>query len=188
MNPSTLSIIRALKQAGHRAYVVGGAARDLLMGHDPEDIDIATDAEPDRIRELFPQAHGVGAHFGVMLVTIDDQTYEVATFRADGEYQDGRRPDSVTFTNAEEVIIHLTDPMSGASAFRTQFTWSPTAHSIAFSTLPGRRYRVERSVDPRDPAPWSEVITFVGTGADVTIPLGLPFSARWFYRVGVSLD
>jgi putative nucleotidyltransferase with HDIG domain len=89
--------IARLHAAGHRAYLVGGCVRDLLLGAKPKDFDIATDARPDRIMDLFPNSGKVGAHFGVVLVRDVFDQVEVATFRSDQEYEDGRRPSAVHF-------------------------------------------------------------------------------------------
>lgn len=94
-------IVRELRDAGHVAYFAGGCVRDELLGLEPADYDIATDADPDRIRAIFPRTTLVGAAFGVVLVSMGARTLEVATFRADGPYSDRRRPDSVTFSDAE---------------------------------------------------------------------------------------
>lgn len=89
--------IAKLRGAGHQAYLVGGCVRDLLLGVKPKDFDIATDARPDRIMDLFPNSGRVGAHFGVVLVRDIFAQVEVATFRSDQEYEDGRRPAGVHF-------------------------------------------------------------------------------------------
>ncbi|MGA2275070.1 MAG: CCA tRNA nucleotidyltransferase [Bryobacteraceae bacterium] len=90
-------VIARLRSAGHQAYLVGGCVRDLLRGAAPKDFDISTDARPDRILDLFPQSGLVGAHFGVVLVRDAFAQVEVATFRSDHEYEDGRRPVTVHF-------------------------------------------------------------------------------------------
>jgi putative nucleotidyltransferase with HDIG domain len=90
-------VIAKLRDAGHQAYLVGGCVRDLLLGVKPKDFDVATDARPDRIMSLFPNSGRVGAHFGVVLVREVFVQVEVATYRSDNEYTDGRRPDSVHF-------------------------------------------------------------------------------------------
>jgi putative nucleotidyltransferase with HDIG domain len=90
-------VIAKLRGAGHCAYLVGGCVRDLLLGVSPKDYDVATDARPDRIMDLFPNSGRVGAHFGVVLVRSVFAQVEVATFRSDHEYSDGRRPDAVHF-------------------------------------------------------------------------------------------
>jgi tRNA nucleotidyltransferase/poly(A) polymerase len=90
-------VIETLRRAGHQAYLVGGCVRDLLLGRKPEDYDVATDARPDRIMDLFPRSGRVGAHFGVILVRDVFSQVEVATFRSDHDYTDGRRPSLVHF-------------------------------------------------------------------------------------------
>lgn len=97
-----LVVLRRLRDNGHVAYFAGGCVRDLLLGHEPADWDVATDAVPDRVRELFPRSQSVGAAFGVILVREGPSVIEVATFRADADYSDGRRPDSVRFTSADQ--------------------------------------------------------------------------------------
>lgn len=92
-------IVRTLRDCGHVAYFAGGCVRDELLGLTPKDYDVATDARPDAIAGLFPRTAHVGAAFGVMLVRHDGVTVEVATFRADGEYSDRRRPDEITFSD-----------------------------------------------------------------------------------------
>src|SRR5258708_25828510 len=99
---SAKSIVFTLRKAGHQALLAGGCVRDQLMGRQHKDYDIATSANPTQVQALFPNTESVGASFGVMLVIQDGTAYEVATFRTDGMYRDGRRPESVTFTNAEE--------------------------------------------------------------------------------------
>jgi poly(A) polymerase len=93
------AVIAKLREAGHQAYLVGGSVRDLLLGAQPKDFDVSTDARPERIIDLFPQSGQVGAHFGVVLVRDAGSQVEVATFRSDHEYADGRRPASVHFEN-----------------------------------------------------------------------------------------
>src|SRR5512139_340651 len=96
------SVVARLRRAGHRAYFAGGCVRDRLLGQAPTDFDVATDAPPSRVQELFVRTVPIGVQFGVVLVLIDDQPIEVATFRADAEYQDGRHPVSVRFASPEE--------------------------------------------------------------------------------------
>jgi len=91
-----------LRNAGHIAYFAGGCVRDRLLGREPGDFDIATDATAERVQQLFPRTVPVGAQFGVVLVLADDETFEVATFRADDAYIDGRHPVSVRFSSPEE--------------------------------------------------------------------------------------
>lgn len=121
MEKHAVAIVRILREAGHEACFAGGCVRDLLRGVEPKDYDIATSARPPEIKKLFPRAGEVGAHFGVMLVRRGDHSFEIATFREDGPYHDGRRPESVTFSTAEadakrrDFTINgmFYDPLSG---------------------------------------------------------------------------
>lgn len=97
-----VAVVCRLRDAGHVAYFAGGCVRDELLGLEPKDYDVATDAPPQRVRELFGNTQAVGAAFGVILVRRHGVQIEVATFRADGSYADGRRPTEVRFTTAEE--------------------------------------------------------------------------------------
>ena len=116
-----LGIVRELQAAGHRALFVGGCVRDELLGIPLKDIDIATDAHPDRVLEIFPDARLVGAKFGVVVVSREEFSFEVATFRKDGVYVDHRHPASVSFGRLEDdvrrrdftinALFH--DPISG---------------------------------------------------------------------------
>jgi putative nucleotidyltransferase with HDIG domain len=116
------TVIAKLRATGHQAYLVGGCVRDLLLDVKPKDWDVSTDARPDRIMDLFPNSGRVGAHFGVVLVRDSFSQVEVATFRSDHEYSDGRRPDAVHFENEprEDVLRRdftinglMLDPESG---------------------------------------------------------------------------
>jgi poly(A) polymerase len=102
MEQTAHEIVRKLRAAGHVAYYAGGCVRDLLSEHAPEDIDIATDARPDAVQKMFPRTYAVGAHFGVIVVLENDFQFEVATFRSDGAYIDGRHPVEVHFATAKE--------------------------------------------------------------------------------------
>lgn len=101
-----IEVVRRLQQSGFIAFWAGGCVRDLLQGHEPSDYDVATNARPDKVRTLFGkrQTHAVGASFGVIIVRGPDpaENVEVATFRSEGPYLDGRRPEHVTFSTAEE--------------------------------------------------------------------------------------
>ncbi len=104
---------RTLRQSGHQAYLVGGCVRDLLLGREPCDYDVATDARPERVQELFPGSITVGARFGVILVTEDvpqgGSQVEVATFRSDIGYSDGRHPDRVEYAKTPEEDVRRRD-------------------------------------------------------------------------------
>ena len=94
-------VVVRLRAAGHAALFAGGCVRDLLMDRTPSDYDVATDAVPDRVVELFRRTEKVGAKFGVVIVRMWGHMIEVATFRSDGDYADGRHPDSISFSDAE---------------------------------------------------------------------------------------
>ena len=83
MEQNTVEIVKHLRQAGHTAYFVGGCVRDLVMGHTPQDYDIATSAHPEQVMKLFPHTVAVGAQFGVIVVVVEGRSYEVTTFRSD---------------------------------------------------------------------------------------------------------
>ena len=101
-----LEVVETLAAAGYQALWAGGCVRDLLLEREPEDFDVATDAPPERVREIFGtrRTYPVGAAFGVILVREADEsgTVEVATFRSEGPYTDGRHPDHVTFATVED--------------------------------------------------------------------------------------
>ena len=127
------SIVRTLRDRGHQAYLVGGCVRDLLLGHHPADYDVATDATPDEVMRIFPETYAVGAQFGVVLVPApkehlshrhsEEQSHEkaafsghshrfcveVATFRCDIGYSDGRHPDQVRFSGSPEEDVKRRD-------------------------------------------------------------------------------
>ncbi len=98
---TAFQIVRRLQANGFESYWVGGCVRDMLLGRDPTDFDIATAATPEQVENLFPHTVPVGKQFGIILVVDDGISSQVATFRSDGRYQDGRRPDQVTFSTAQ---------------------------------------------------------------------------------------
>ncbi|MFN8006474.1 MAG: CCA tRNA nucleotidyltransferase [Terriglobia bacterium] len=98
MKRTAIEIVRKLRQAGFQAYWVGGCVRDLVMGHSPTDYDIATSATPEELFHLFPRGLAVGAQFGVVIIPEEGNLYEVATFRSEEKYTDGRHPDRVRYT------------------------------------------------------------------------------------------
>ena len=133
-------IITTLRDAGYEAYLAGGCVRDLLLGREPEDYDVATSATPDVVLGLFPRTIAVGAHFGVVLVPeapkdsskeskgAERPPTEVATFRSDGVYSDGRHPDEVRYTTSAEEDVQrrdftinglLLDALRAADSFAT---------------------------------------------------------------------
>jgi len=99
---NAVSLARRLKAAGYVAYFAGGCVRDRLRGKEPKDFDIATSATPAQVTRLFPGSNEVGAHFGVVIAKERGTAVEIATFRTDGSYKDGRRPETVTYSTPEE--------------------------------------------------------------------------------------
>ncbi|WMJ18840.1 CCA tRNA nucleotidyltransferase [Geobacillus kaustophilus] len=104
-----LGIIRQLKRHGYEAYFVGGAVRDLLIGRPIGDVDIATSALPEEVMRLFPKTIDVGSKHGTVVVVHEGTAYEVTTFRTDGDYEDHRRPESVTFVRSLEEDLKRRD-------------------------------------------------------------------------------
>jgi poly(A) polymerase len=102
MEKTAREIVARLRAAGHVAYFAGGCVRDIAGGRVPKDFDIATDARPEVVQQIFARTYAVGAHFGVIVVLSDGFQFEVATFRSDDAYVDGRRPVSVHFSSPEE--------------------------------------------------------------------------------------
>jgi len=98
-------VCAGLRDAGHQAYFVGGCVRDLLLQRTPADYDVTTDATPELVQQLFPRTLAVGAQFGVVLVVAEDAQVEVATFRSDIGYSDGRHPDRVEFSTTPETDV-----------------------------------------------------------------------------------
>ncbi len=102
---AAVEIVQRLKKTHHQAFLVGGCVRDLLMGRSPKDFDIATSARPEEVMRLFPRIIPVGAQFGVLLVVKGSHHYEVATFRTDLSYKDGRHPEGVIFSTPKEDAL-----------------------------------------------------------------------------------
>ena len=108
-----ISIIKRLRENGHEAYLAGGCVRDFLLGKSPQDYDIATDARPETIQKIFPHTTAVGSQFGVVLVVFEAEAFEVATFRYDGPYLDGRHPSHVRFGTLKEDIARRDFTING---------------------------------------------------------------------------
>jgi len=110
---AAVRIVKRLRAEGYEAYLAGGCVRDMLLGREPTDYDVATSATPDVVLGLFERTFAVGAHFGVVLVADGDEagyvTTEVATFRSDGVYSDGRHPDAVRYTMSAEEDVQRRD-------------------------------------------------------------------------------
>src|SRR5215831_14276429 len=113
-----LSVVRRLQKAGHQALWAGGCVRDELLGLVPQDYDVATDARPEQVQALFPRTIAVGLSFGVVEVLgprseAGPLKVQVATFRSDGAYSDGRHPDSVVFSSAREDALRRDFTING---------------------------------------------------------------------------
>src|SRR5437764_11369012 len=107
MKPSSMEeaarkVAARLREDSYIAYFAGGCVRDMVRGLSPKDFDIATDARPEQVQHMFPRTYAVGARFGVIVVLEHNSQFEVATFRADDAYLDGRRPTQIHFSSAEE--------------------------------------------------------------------------------------
>jgi poly(A) polymerase len=102
MEQKAREIAARLRERDHIAYFAGGCVRDIVRGVTPKDFDIATDATPEAVQKIFPRTYAVGAHFGVIVVVENGFQFEVATFRSDDAYVDGRHPSAVHFSSPEE--------------------------------------------------------------------------------------
>ncbi len=110
---AAIAVVRELRGHGHEAYLVGGCVRDMVMGIEPADYDVATSALPEQIMKVFPRTEGIGAQFGVVLVIYQGHPFEVATFRSDEAYIDGRRPSRVFFTDAKQDVLRRDFTING---------------------------------------------------------------------------
>ena len=171
-------VIARLRSAGHQAWLVGGCVRDLLLGASPKDFDISTDARPDRIMDLFPHSGLVGAHFGVVLVRDAFAQVEVATFRNDHEYEDGRRPTAVHFeTDPKADVLRRDFTINGlmmdvgqAPRFSGPMRISPANLAVP-DPAEGRVGNVGQALSPANPPANSPanftVLDYVGGRADL---------------------
>jgi poly(A) polymerase len=175
---AALGVVERLRMAGYEAYLAGGCVRDLLLGRAPKDFDVATSATPDVVLGLFERTFAVGAHFGVVLVCSGDEdgyvTTEVATFRSDGAYSDGRHPDAVRYTKSAKEDVKrrdftinglLFDPLRGAelqeAGLSTSLRFAQDDRSLEI-----REAQDDRSIEIQDDLR-SAVIDFVGGVADL---------------------
>jgi poly(A) polymerase len=110
---AAVEIARRLQRAGFAAFWVGGCVRDFLLGCEPHDYDIATDAKPEQVEKLFRKTIPVGKKFGVVIVVEGQQQFQVATFRAEADYRDGRRPEKVVFASAEADALRRDFTVNG---------------------------------------------------------------------------
>ncbi len=113
MRTAATQIVRRLQAAGFEAFWVGGCVRDVLLGREPSDYDIATNARPEQSEKLFSKTIPVGKQFGVLLVVEHGHQFQIATFRAEADYKDGRRPETVRFADAREDAIRRDFTVNG---------------------------------------------------------------------------
>jgi poly(A) polymerase len=113
MKDTAIHIVQRLQADGFSAFWVGGCVRDFLLGREPQDFDIATDAKPEQVEKLFKRTVAVGKKFGVIVVVENEHQFQVATFRAETDYQDGRRPEKIEFANAEADALRRDFTVNG---------------------------------------------------------------------------
>jgi poly(A) polymerase len=160
MKDTAISIVKRLREAGHTAYFNGGCVRDMVRGVEPEDIDIATSATPEQVQALFTKTVPVGAAFGVVLVIEDGHQFEVATFRSDEAYVDGRRPTSVRYGSPEEDAQRRDFTINGL--FLDPLT-TEMQSNLSVSGEPRYGEAASRGQDPIA----DQIIDFVGGRADI---------------------
>ena len=151
MGPTgAVEIAAYLRSQGFQAWLVGGCVRDLLLGREPSDYDISTDARPEDLLGLFPRAHLVGAQFGVVLV----DGIEIATFRSDHSYADGRHPGWVVFeTDVKQDVLRrdftinalLMDPSVLNSSYSPSSLYSWYSRSLRLLTFAVQRFTLPKS-------------------------------------------
>ena len=140
---AAFSVVQVLRSAGYQAFFAGGCVRDLLLAVEPKDFDVATSAPPEVVQSLFPRTEAVGAHFGVILVLTDSgearHAVEVATFRHDGAYTDGRRPDAVRFsTDPREDVLRRDFTVNGMLFDPVLFAESDDLEAAVLDFVDGR--------------------------------------------------
>lgn len=123
MENTALEIVKELKSHGHEAYFAGGTVRDLLLNKAPKDYDIVTSAKPEEIEDILEHTIPIGKKFGVILAVRNGHNFEVATFRSDAAYSDGRRPDAVYFTDPKEDALRRDFTING-------MFYDPTAKKV----------------------------------------------------------
>ncbi len=148
---SALGVVERLQQHGFEAHFAGGCVRDLLLSIEPKDFDVTTVAHPEQVTRLFPRTETVGAHFGVVLVLDEVDgirvTTEVATFRSDGVYTDGRRPDSVTFsTDPREDVLRRDFTVNGLLLDALRFESGEPVESCVLDFVQGRADLENRTI------------------------------------------
>ncbi len=152
LREGALGVVERLRREGHPTYWVGGCVRDLEMGREPHDYDIATEARPQTVAGLFPGSVLVGVRFGVIVVQAGGHSYEVTTFRAESDYADGRRPGSVRFVSVEEDVRRrdftinglLHDPLTGQTTDHVGGREDLARRLVRTIGPPGERFAEDR--------------------------------------------
>jgi poly(A) polymerase len=183
---SAIEIIRQLRQRGYEAYLVGGCVRDMVMKIEPSDYDIATSAPPSEIMTIFPHTEPIGAQFGVVLVILRGHPFEVATFRSDEAYVDGRRPTGVVFTDVRTDVLRRDFTING-------LLYDPLENRVIdyVSGQDDIRDRIVRAIGDPEKRFEEDKLRLLGRFASVPGSVtpssperGLP-SARWLQRSSV---
>ena len=174
---AALQIVETLRGRGYESYLAGGCVRDLLLGREPADYDVATSATPDVVLELFPRTFAVGAHFGVVLVApevavaqAEDARFitEVATFRSDLAYSDGRHPDAVRYTKTAEEDVERRDfTINGLLLDVTKLTYLNAGSSTSRAAEDAARFAQDDNAREVYGDVRSAVIDYVGGLADL---------------------
>ena len=159
---AALVAIRCLRQHGHQALLAGGCVRDLLLGREPADYDVATSATPPEVMRIFPRTYAVGAQFGVVLVPPSSLGQpemrghiEIATFRSDGAYLDGRHPDSVRYTTSARHDVERRDFTINGLLLDPLSATPNTPHGELLDYVGGRRdleLGIVRTIGSPEPA------------------------------------
>ncbi len=102
-------VLEALEASGYEAYIVGGAVRDIVLGKEPHDWDITTNATPEQTKKVFKKTIDSGIEFGTVTAVVDDEEFEITTYRTDGNYSDNRKPDKITFATTIEEDLKRRD-------------------------------------------------------------------------------
>ena len=142
-------ILNTLGEHGYEAYAVGGCVRDSLLGRTPQDWDITTSARPEQVKALFTRTLDTGIQHGTVTIMVGKEGYEVTTFRVDGDYTDGRHPDTVTFTPSLEEDLKRRDFTINAMAYN---------HNTGLVDIFGGREDIDRKVS--HPLRWKSNGTF----------------------------
>lgn len=144
MFSAAAGIVAELRNAGFEAYIVGGAVRDLCLGKLPKDYDITTNAVPAEIMKLFPRSIPLGASFGVVTVVADSMNFEVATFREERDYEDGRRPETLRFSKTPQEDVARRDFTINAMLLDPEKKYSSTAPAVM--TISGGEFSARSAI------------------------------------------